>query len=132
MDNFSNPKVWLRNAKGHLLKGEDSSYRDLRDIPIELLCFDLQQCVEKSMKAVLVKNKIRFNRSHDITYLIDLLINNKINLPEYIKNEAPAMTQYASETRYPGDWEPITDEEYKEAVKIAEKVYSWAEKQIKE
>jgi HEPN domain-containing protein len=130
MDNFSNAKEWLINAKGHLLRGEDSSYKDLRDIPIELLCFDLQQCVEKSLKAVLVQHKIKFSRSHDITYLIDLLISNNINPPESVVNEAPILTQYASETRYPGDWEPIADKEYKEAVKIATDVYDWAQELI--
>jgi HEPN domain-containing protein len=40
------------------------------------------------------------------------------------------LTQYAVETRYPGPAEPVTQKEYREAVKMAERVVKWAGKII--
>jgi HEPN domain-containing protein len=38
------------------------------------------------------------------------------------------LTVYAVLRRYPGDFEPVTEKHYKEAVKIAKKVVNWATK----
>ncbi|MBC8234751.1 HEPN domain-containing protein [bacterium] len=45
--------------------------------------------------------------------------------------EAVILTQYASETRYPGPFEPVTEEECQEAVRLAEGVVRWAESIIR-
>ena len=37
------------------------------------------------------------------------------------------MSDYAVEARYPGPMEPITEDEYKEAIEMAEDVVSWVE-----
>ena len=37
------------------------------------------------------------------------------------------MTAYAVETRYPGAFEPVTQEEFEEAVRLAEVVLVWAQ-----
>lgn len=47
-------------------------------------------------------------------------------VPESIKRAA-GLSDYAVETRYPGLAEPVTWEEYEEAVAIAEVVVQWAE-----
>lgn len=130
MANIDIAKEWLRRAKGNLLIGKDSSYLDLRDIPIEDLCFNLQQCVEKSLKALLIYNDIEFPFVHEIASLLTILKKNNIEIPEELIFSA-MLTRYAVATRYPGDYEKITGEDYKEAVIIAESVYNWAESQIK-
>jgi HEPN domain-containing protein len=58
------------------------------------------------------------------------LLPEDLNLPEEA-NRAPILTDYAVLTRYPGDLEPVTEEEYQEAVRIAETVIHWAEKMVK-
>jgi HEPN domain-containing protein len=131
MDNDAMAIEWLKSAKANLYRGKDTSYLDREQIPYELLCFDLQQCVEKCLKAILIKNNINFRRTHDISKIIDLLVLNHIKIPEYIIENAITLTQYASETRYPGDWEPIIENEYKELVEITEKVYELIEGIIK-
>ena len=40
------------------------------------------------------------------------------------------MTDYAVEARYPGTSEPVTEEDFKEALRIAEEVVKWAESQL--
>ncbi len=37
------------------------------------------------------------------------------------------MTDYAVSMRYPGDYEEITEDEYKEAIQLASAVLNWAE-----
>jgi hypothetical protein len=38
--------------------------------------------------------------------------------------------QYAAQTRYPGDWEPVTDEEADATIAMAERVMAWAASQL--
>jgi len=51
---------------------------------------------------------------------------NGISLPEQIR-AAAELSDYAVGARYPGPIEPVTEDEYKEAVRIAEMVVSWVE-----
>jgi len=41
------------------------------------------------------------------------------------------LTGYAVEARYPGLAEPVSREEYQEAVALAEKVVRWAEERLR-
>jgi HEPN domain-containing protein len=40
--------------------------------------------------------------------------------------EAKFLTDYASGTRYPGDYDPVTKTEYREVLKVASTVLKWA------
>jgi len=118
--------VWLVRAKSNLMRGKNSSYLDLRDISIEDLCFDLQQCAEKCLKAILIANNAEFPKTHNISELLILIrLKTTIIIPEEIK-EASLLTDYAVNTRYPSDYTPVSEEEHREAVKTAEDVYNWA------
>ena len=44
--------------------------------------------------------------------------------------EAVILNSYSAEARYPSLGEPVTTEEYHEAVRLAEAVVTWAEKEI--
>ncbi|HBG49880.1 MAG TPA: DNA-binding protein [Cyanobacteria bacterium UBA9971] len=123
---MDNAQTWIKRAKSNLIRGKDSSYLDLKDINLEDLCFDLQQCAEKSLKAILIKNNIEFPKTHNISELL-ILIRQKttIIIPEKIK-EAAILTDYAVNTRYPSDFTPVSLEEHKETLEIAENVYNWA------
>jgi HEPN domain-containing protein len=47
-----------------------------------------------------------------------------IDIPEAV-DQATLLTRYAVETRYPGAYEPVTEEEYREAIRCAETILSW-------
>jgi len=47
-------------------------------------------------------------------------------------DEAIVLTSFAWESRYPGLGEPVTVEEYQEALQKAVTVVQWAERKIKE
>ena len=120
------PGDWLRHAWSDL---ELARTRRNSKILLEDLCFHAQQATEKALKAVLVFKSVPFLRTHNIRTLMDLLPED-LNLPEEAKG-APILTAYAVLTRYPGDLEPVTEEEYQEALRIAEAVVQWAERMVK-
>jgi len=62
---------------------------------------------------------------------MELLIRGSVLIPEDI-NKARILTGYAVETRYPGDYEPVNEEDYLNALALAEKVLVWVESRISE
>ena len=62
--------------------------------------FHLQQCAEKLLKALLIKKNIRFERRHDLSYLLRLADESKLACHTGILNR---LNPFAVEIRYPGD-----------------------------
>ena len=117
------PNDWLRRAKSNLIRAGQPKHEE---VFLEDYCFDAQQAAEKALKALLLFHKIPFRFVHDIAELLTVLEQNGIGLPEPIR-AAAELSDYAVEARYPGPMEPITEDEYKEAIKTAEDVVSWVE-----
>lgn len=89
------------------------------------MCFNLQQAAEKAIKALLINNGIEFPYVHDIGELLLLLESAGHPVPETIR-QSVRLTRFAVFTRYPGVAPPISREEYREALRLAEDVVSWA------
>ena len=117
------PKQWLDRAKSNLVRAQAKQ----TDVYLEDLCFDAQQAAEKAVKAILIHYEIEFRYVHDLEELITTLEKHNKSVPECVK-EAIELTQYAVEFRYPGVYEPVTEEEYNKAVAISKSVITWAEK----
>ncbi|MEW5822630.1 MAG: HEPN domain-containing protein [Cyanobacteriota bacterium] len=126
---MSEAKDWLKIAKSNLKLGK--AYYSINDneIRFEELCFELQQCVEKSLKALLVHNKVIFPKTHSLSELITILQKHSVIIPENLL-DVVELTKYAVETRYPDNYHEITEEEYKETIQIAEAIYNWVEEQL--
>ena len=120
------PEEWLNRARSNLAIAKQPKPAE---VVWEDLCFDAQQAAEKAIKAVLVSKKIEFPKTHNIRALLNILHQSGLEIPDYIL-KARRLSNYAVETRYPGDEEPVTEQEYREAVSIAESVLHWAEKII--
>ena len=54
-----------------------------------------------------------------------------MDIPEEV-NETVILNDYAVQTRYPGGYTPIGEEEYNHAIIVAEKCVQWIEKKIQE
>jgi HEPN domain-containing protein len=80
---------------------------------------------------VLIHLGQRFPYIHDLVQLLGLIEQTGQPVPESIKRAA-ILSEYAVETRYPGLSEPVTRQEYEEAVAIAAEVVHWAEEIIGE
>ena len=125
-DPTGQPKEWLRRAKGNLARAKQPKPKEAF---WEDLCFDAQQAAEKAVKAVLRFHLIDFPKTHDLRQLLTLLDSEGRSIPQNIR-KAVDLTDYAVETRYPGPAEPVTQKEYRAAVKIAGQVVKWAERII--
>lgn len=91
-----------------------------RRCPTATVGFHAQQCVEKYLKAVLVTKGIEFPKTHDIEKLVGLLpLGIRISLPIAAQR---LLTTYATVTRYPGNHEPVTRTEARQAVALARRV----------
>lgn len=89
-------------------------------------CFHAQQCAEKALKALLLQLEIAFPRTHAIEVLLDLLKTRGITIPDEV-DEAYELSEYAVQTRYPGEWEPVTKAEARRAMERAALVLAWVE-----
>jgi HEPN domain-containing protein len=88
--------------------------------PSDTVCFHAQQCVEKYLKALLAWHSLDFPRTHNLKLLLHLLP--EARRPALTVAEQEQLTDYATITRYPGDYEPITLAEARRAVTVARRV----------
>lgn len=118
---------WLERARSDLTLGK-IALKTTGVLP-EDACFHAQQCAEKALKALLSELGIPFPRTHVIEVLLDLLKANGVS-PSKTVDEAFTLSQYAVQTRYPGEWEPVTKAEAKRALELAAVVLLWVEGKI--
>ena len=84
MAGFLNQYQILFNKAKADLEAANVLYKKLMEgdsnLDQEIICFHLQQCAEKLLKAVLSKNEIYFPKIHDLETLLDLLDDNRLDL----------------------------------------------------
>ena len=118
---------WINRAKSSY---ELSKAAISNDIYLEDLCYQAQQAVEKALKGLL----IYFGVEPEFTHNIGTLLNELGRHTEVTDSitEAIELTNYAVQTRYPGEYDEVTKEEYEKAVKVATNCLDWVENKIKE
>jgi HEPN domain-containing protein len=119
-------KTWLDRAKSSLAI---SRIKSDENIFYEDLCFQAQQAVEKALKGLLIFFNVDPERTHNLVSLIKEL-SKYIAIPKEI-NETAILNDYAVQTKYPSDYTPI-EEEYNNAILMAENCVKWIERKIKE
>lgn len=108
---------WLLKAREDLLAAKHLLAL-AQNAPCGIVCYHAQQCVEKSVKAVLTAGGVDFPKTHDIAELV-------ASLPKgadlgISANHQDLLTDYATTTRYPGEAEPILFEDAARALEVAE------------
>ena len=96
---------WLRFSKEDI----DVALRLLTELPSapRHACWFSQQAAEKALKAALVLQGAEFPFTHDLDALRNLLPD---SWPVRIMHaDLAELTEWAVETRYPGDWPEPTD-----------------------
>ena len=83
------------------------------------ICFHCQQCVEKYLKAMLVRDQRRFPRTHDLAVLLSLVAPTGNHLRK-IENDLSDLNPYSVIARYPGL--DTTPDEAREARSITRRV----------
>ena len=84
-------------------------------------CFHAQQAVEKYLKAYLTSKQVEFPRTHNIRELISIIKSIHTELADKLM-PAAILSPYGVEIRYPGDVIEPSDEEMREALKLAKSV----------
>jgi len=120
--------AWLERARSDLQLGRAAL--NAPGVLPEDAAFHAQQCVEKALKALLLHNGISFPKTHVIEVLLDLLKAQGTKIPKGV-DAAFELSEYAVQTRYPGEWEPVTKVEARKSIERATLVLTWVEGQVK-
>jgi len=120
----TDPREWLNRARSNLARAREGS--QIAGVYFEDLCFDAQQAAEKALKAVPIYRQVRFPYVHDLAELLGLVEQAGREVPSTVR-QAARLTRYAVVARYPGLLEPVTREQYEEAISLAEEVVRWAQ-----
>lgn len=123
---IGSPRDWLSRARSNLAKARQPKPDE---VYWEDLCFDAQRAAEKALKAVLLARQVPFRFVHDLAELLSVLEQHAGPLPDAVRDSA-ALTEFAVEARYPGPSEPVTAQEFREALAAAEAVVAWAEAEL--
>jgi len=67
---------------------------------------------------------VEFPHTHNLAILITKLKKTDALWPDEL-DIATQLTEYAANTRYPGDYIEPTEQDYREAIEIAQKVFDW-------
>lgn len=117
---------WMHSAQSDLALAR---LTDDERIAPEILAFHAQQAAEKALKALLVRRQVEFPFIHTIGPLLNLCREAGFEGTEALSSAA-ILTRYAVAARYPGEEEPVTRQEAREAVDLATRVLAWVEAQL--
>ena len=118
---------WMSRVKGNIAYAKVGKISD--DIFYEDLCFNIQQAVEKALKALLIGMDIEYPFTHSIGQLINLIEKQGLVVPDKIL-ETSYLTEYAVETRYPDAYRSLNERDYLEGLELAQKAVAWVEKEL--
>jgi HEPN domain-containing protein len=94
------------------------------DGPANPLCFHSQQMAEKYLKAYLLRKGGRFEKKHQLVYLLDLCTEIDASFSELI-DDAALLSAFYIETRYPGDIPEFSLEECQKGFEAAKRIKSF-------
>ena len=123
-------KNWITKAENDFKIGKDEMQTE--NPATDGICFHMQQCVEKYLKAYLIYHSKAFRKTHDIAELIELCSEIEPEFKELYKTGAVELTDYAVEVRYGDEVYFPTLEEAKEAIEVCEKVKEFVITKLKE
>lgn len=118
---LSESAILRTKAEGDLFSAK--AIYDANDELTGIICYHIQQYVEKMLKAKLIELNIPYKKTHDIGSLMELFPDERLSRG-FIK-EADRLTGYCVNTRYE-NYDPSI-EEMNEAFIIAEKIVSISE-----
>jgi HEPN domain-containing protein len=108
---------WLHKAENDLKIGQDQM--ETAEPTTDMVCYHMQQCVEKYLRAYLALNQKPFRRTHDIAELIEQCKEIDDTFDTLYKSQVDSLTIYGVEIRYPDDFYMPTRQEAETCVQIA-------------
>jgi len=100
MEMYNRSKVRYQNAKDNVKNA--SAGGKLSDAFLDTACFDTQQAIEFILKAVLMQKEVRFEKEHDILYLLGLVEESGFVFEriDELKLLAATITSWEEKARY--------------------------------
>ena len=128
--NEKSTREWILKAESDLKIGKDEIITE--NPATDAICFHMQQCVEKYLKAFLIFNRKEIRKTHIIAEIIRECLDIDPEFKELFKIKAQNLTDFAVGIRYAEDFYFPSTEETKEAIEIAEKVKEFVLKKLTE
>lgn len=121
-------KLWLMKAGNDLKTGKDEIATS--EPTTDTVCFHMQQCVEKCLKAYLIHKGKEISRTHNLSILLHECLELDAAFEALKNDNIDELTAYAVDARYPGDFYMPMLAEAQAAIKMAEKVQSFVTARI--
>lgn len=121
-------KLWLMKAGNDLKTGKDELAT--AEPTTDTICFHMQQCVEKCLKAFLIYKGKEISRTHNLSVLLQECAELDADFERLKTENVDELTAYAVDMRYPSDFYMPTPAEAQAAVKMAEEVRSFVSAKI--
>lgn len=97
---------------------------------LDTVTFHCQQAVEKYLKAYLIFQSITFRFTHDLIYLLDLIIQKDSDFYNYY-DTISELQGYAVEIRYPNETIFLSNEKVENAIRISKTIRKLVTDKIK-
>ena len=123
-DNTREPALWLAYAREDLEYGRLGSTQFPRSA-----AWNFQQAAEKALKAVLFSHNGSAPRTHDLAYLLQLVIGAESSA-DFLLNEVMELAELSTGSRYPADLPEITVADCRRYEGAAAVIVSWAVSQV--
>ncbi len=113
---------WIEKAKKDL----ESARNSLKSNDFDWATFQLQQSIEKALKAVLIKKEGVLAKNHDLVYL-----GNRLGLPKNYLDYCKKISPFYTINRYPDIPEiNLTNKDVEKYLYWAKEILEWCEKKI--
>lgn len=119
---------WVIKAKGDLKVGKDEMATP--EPVLDAVCFHMQQCCEKMLKAFLVFHGQEIPKIHSLAALAHRCCQIDAGFRELIERGLDRLTDYAVEVRYGDDFFVPSREETEQAISMAENVMGFVTQRI--
>ncbi|SDI59612.1 HEPN domain-containing protein [Natribacillus halophilus] len=115
MNHKSVAEEWFSYARSDL---EVAKFlKNMRPIPLEIICYHCQQSAEKHLKGYIAYNGGEIHRTHDLNILNKICTRYHQRFKE-LTDECIHLTDYGIQTRYPFELQ-INEEDMNSALKSA-------------
>jgi len=121
-------RLWIRRAESDLKIGKDELATE--DPATDAICFHMQQCAEKYLKAYLIFHGLEHPRTHELAFIASKCAEIDPSFNDLIKEGIGSLTKYAVGVRYDEEIFPSL-EETKQALKLAERVRAFVLEKLK-
>ncbi len=122
----NNVLQWVVKAEADFQTAVTMAQKVAEPVP-DIVGFHCQQCIEKYLKALLVKQKIIFPKTHDLLELLELALASDVCLEIY-RNALRFLNPFSVQFRYPG--ENATVEEASQALKVTKELRDYFRKKM--